>query len=164
MFWYSDEVCQRGCSGEYTNGIFWDEEWVKMYPVNLDDKYNGDFLLILSEENGEILKNEPLDIYVNEKGLTDRMTGVRFQAKDGLTVIHAENFWIEDIYQQWANYGLTTVNRRIPFSFLNRSPLRFYESAQHNSFEYNNIFSLFEVSWAIPGVNYDEKEVIGNAE
>ena len=59
---------------------------------------------------------------------------------------------------------MTTVNRRIPFSFLNRSPLKFFESAQHNSFEYNNIFSLFEVSWAIPGVDYEEQEEISNAE
>ncbi len=152
------------CPGEYTNGIFWNNEWIKMYPVNLDDEYNGDFLLILSEEYEEVFKNEPLNIYVDEKGLTDRMTGARFQVKEGLIVIHAESFWIDSIYQQWANYGLTTVNRRIPFSFLNRSPLRFYESSQHNSFEYNNIYSLFEVSWAIPGVNYDEQEVITNAE
>lgn len=152
------------CPGEYTNGIFWNNEYIKMYPVNLDDEYNGDFLLILSEENGEVIKNEPLNIYVDENGLTDRMTGARFQVKEGLTVIHAESFWVESIYQQWANYGLTTVNRRNPFSFLNRSPLRFYESAQHNSFEYNNIFSLFEVSWAIPGVDYEEQEEISNAE
>ena len=153
------------CPGEYSNGIFWNYEYTRFCSVNSDEEYNGDFLLILSEENGKIMKNEPLDIYVGEKALTDRMTGARFQVKEGLTVFHAESFMVDRMYQQYANYALSTVNRIISFSFLNRSPLRFYESSQHNSLEYNNIYCEFMVSWAIPGVDYDEqKEMLSDAQ
>ena len=153
------------CPGEYSNGIFWNNEYTRFYSVNSDEEYNGDFLLILSEENGKIMKNEPLDIYVGEKALTDRMTGARFQVKEGLTVFHAESFMVDRMYQQYANYALSTVNRIIPFSFLNRSPLSFFESSQHNSLEYNNIYSEFLVSWAIPGIDYDEqKEILSDAQ
>lgn len=134
----------------YSDGIFWEENPRMFMSVNSDEKYNGDFLLILSEENGATLRNKPLDIYTDENGLTDRIIGARFQAKNGLTVIHAETFSVIDESNPLANYSLKTVIRNVPFSFVNRSPLEFYNNSELTALEYRKNQHLLTVSWAHP--------------
>ena len=117
----------------YSDGLFWE---CAMMPVSSDEEYNGDFLLILSEEHGVTLRNEPLDVYTDENGLTNKMTGVRFQAKDELIVIHAETLSVGNFANECADYLLESYIRKMPLSFNNRTPLEIYGKSKFETLEY----------------------------
>lgn len=58
-------------------------------------EYNNDFLLILSEENGKLYKNEPLAVY--DRAEIDMfpyrgIAGFEYEAKEGLDIIYATSY------------------------------------------------------------------------
>lgn len=61
-------------------------------PLNYSGEYNDNFLLIMSEEDGRLIRNEPLDVYTDKTALTDNITGVRFESKENLLIVHAVDF------------------------------------------------------------------------
>ncbi|MBR3819807.1 MAG: hypothetical protein IKJ41_11780 [Clostridia bacterium] len=80
----------------------------------------SDTVLILSEENGKIMKNEPLETYYDDF-FDDSVTGIRFQAKDGMLIYFGKNFIVDNsktVTYQTVNlyhkiFPLTTM-RNIP--------------------------------------------------
>ena len=134
----------------YDDALFWDYDQRNLVPLNFNDKYEGDLLLILSFENDKILRNEPLDIYTNNKAHTNRMTGVRFQSKKDMTVIHAETFGLgvrNAVTNQ--NYCIDFIHRISPFTFFCRSPLYVEENGVHNKYlGYTAFYEMSMISWA----------------
>lgn len=76
----------------YDEAFFFNYNHKAFIPLNYDGKYNDNFLLILSEEDGKLIENEPLDVYTNEKSLTDEITGIRFEGKEELLIVHAADY------------------------------------------------------------------------
>ncbi len=106
------------------------------------------------------MRNEPIDIYADNGALTDRMTGVRFQAKEGLIVVHAETLSPANIQKTEMLYSVFNSIRVMPFSFTERSPFNFYNSLDRKEFEYKINFFTEDFNFAIPGVEYvNTKEI-----
>ncbi len=55
----------------------------------------SDTVLILSEENGKIMKNEPLETDYDDF-FDGSVTGIRFQAKDGMLIYFGKNFIVDN--------------------------------------------------------------------
>lgn len=139
----------------YADGVFWTCSNY-LLPPDSPEEYNGDLLLVLSEENGEIFRNEPLEVYTDPNALTDRMTGVCVEAKPGLLIIHAESFLVsqEDGY---TNYLIEAYRQILPVLYPYRSPIAVHESGS-SAFTngYNKEQALTEIFWDIPEFLQDE--------
>ena len=147
------------CGGKvYDDAFFWDYP-SDFYPLNYQGEYNESFLLILSEENGKTVKNEPLDIYVDKDALTDRMTGVRFECKNSLTVIHSENFALNNQLRAYeSNLILNFCHRNSPVMLKYRDPITFKENNIYwNTVGYRLRCIRSRIVWEYYGY---EKEVI----
>lgn len=139
---------------QYDDAVFWEYHEDRLMPYNFSGQYNESFLLILSEENGKMLKNEPLDIYTDRNALTDRMTGARFESKENLLVIHAESFWPTNSQaDNMANYKFTFCHRHTPLDLFYRDPTKLYENgvATNNIMGYNMRQAMMLISWAFSG-------------
>ncbi len=66
----------------------------KSVSPNYPDKYNGDTILILSEENGQLMRNEPLEVHCNGENflLKDAISGVSYQAKENLAIFYSTTY------------------------------------------------------------------------
>ena len=136
----------------YDDALFWGYLQKNLILYNSYEAYEGDLLLILSEENGKIIKNEPLDIYTDKNGLTDRMTGVRFESKEKMTLIHAETFGLSSNKGvTYANYYLQLAHRVSPFTLFYRSPLTVKENnVRQNGMGYTLYNENTMISWCSP--------------
>lgn len=145
----------------YDDAVFWDYSQTHFLPQNNDEEYEGDFLLILSTEDDKIMKNKPLDIYTDNNALTDRMTGVRFESKEDLFVIHAETFGLtERDGNTLSNYLFEFCHRTSPFTFFYRSPLSVKENRVYfNSLGYDLTQFGTMLSWAFPEDELEKNEV-----
>ncbi|MBQ2847895.1 MAG: hypothetical protein IJE74_06540 [Clostridia bacterium] len=149
---------QSSCDYTYSDAVFWEYHEARNIPLNYDGEYNGNFLLILSDDDGKIVKNEPLDIYSDKNALTDRMTGVRFEGKRELLIIHAEDFGLASSWEtRNANYAFEFFHRKTPFSIFYPSPLMLYEASDYfDYFEYRRMHVTSYISWVIPGEEYKQ--------
>ncbi len=145
----------------YDDAVFWDYSQTHFLPQNYDEEYEGDFLLILSDEDGKIMKNEPLDIYSDKNALTERMTGVRFESKKDLLIIHAETFGLAECNGSSAsNYLFEFCHRNSPFAFYHRSPLAAKENGVYrNTIGHRMTFVRSMILWAIPENELEEHNV-----
>lgn len=145
----------------YDDAVFWDYSQTHFLPLNYDEEYEGDFLLILSDEDGKIMKNEPLDIYTDENALTDRMTGVRFESKKDLLIIHAETLQMaERNGNTLSNYLFELSHRNSPFTFYYRSPLSAKENGVYwDAIGYRMTSAAKLISWAYPEDEFEEYEI-----
>ena len=136
----------------YDDAVFWGYLPKSLILYNSYEAYEGDLLLILSEENGKIIKNEPLDIYTEKDALTERMAGARFESKENLTVIHAETFGLSsNTGVSYTNYYLEIAHRVSPFTLFYRSPLSVKEnSVRQNGIGYQMHFVNTEIAWCAP--------------
>lgn len=136
---------------QYDDAVFWEYQDSRLMPINFSGQYNESFLLILSEENGKMLKNEPLDIYTDRNALTDRMTGARFESKENLLVIHAESVWPTNPQtDNIANYSFNFSHRNTVLAYCYRDPTMLYKNGvtTNNYFGYNMRQAMMLVSWA----------------
>ncbi len=142
-------VDYRSTGKGYDDALFWGYLPSKFILYNSYEAYEGDLLLILSEENGKILKNEPLDIYTEKDGLTERMSGVRFESKENLTIIHAETFGLTQRDEvTYTNYYLELAHRTSPFTLFYRSPVSAKENnARQNGIGYLMHYENTEIAW-----------------
>lgn len=138
----------------YDDAVFWEYHEDRLMPYNFSGQYNESFLLILSEENGKMLKNEPLDIYTDRNALTDRMTGARFESKENLLVIHAESFWPTNPQtDNMANYKFNFCHRNTALAFYYRDPSVLFKNGVTSNFSvgYNMRQTMMLISWAFSG-------------
>lgn len=147
----------RSTGKGYDDALFWGYPPSKFILYNSHEAYEGDLLLILSEENGKILKNEPLDIYTDKDGLTERISGVRFESKENLTIIHAESFGLAQRDEvTYTNYYLELAHRTSPFTLFYRSPVSAKENNAHqNGIGYLMHYENTEIAWC--ATNSEEK-------
>ena len=144
----------------YDDALFWGTVQKNLILYNSREAYEGDLLLILSEENGKLIKNEPLDIYTDKDGLTDRMTGVRFQSKEKMTVIHAETYGLsKNMVVTNANYYLQLAHRVSPFTLFYRSPLTVKENnVRQNGMGYMLFNENTMICWCAPDSAEEQNE------
>lgn len=124
-------------SNNYNNAL---TSYVPDY--NYDSKdwiYNDDFLLILSEENGTLYKNEPLKIYDrSENGVNvfpfRGIAGFEYEAKDGIEIIFATSYNVLQ-YEAMGHVKLEKlIHRTLPVSLPQRTAkeLMCFEETAHN--------------------------------
>lgn len=113
----------------FIDGAFWDSS---LTPSVRED--GAGFVLILSKENGAVVRNEPIETYIEEHGSPYGVNGACFEAKDGLTVIFAQTF--TDNEPQRYNYIINSYVRKTPFAFLCRKPYDAYYMPKYETFEY----------------------------
>lgn len=138
----------------FDDAVFWEYHQDRLMPLNYSGQHNESFLLILSEENGKMLKNEPLDVYTDKNAVTDRMTGARFESKENLLVIHAENFWVTNPQtESMANYMFNFCHRNTALAFYYRDPSMLYKNSvtSNNAVGYNMRQAMMLISWAFSG-------------
>lgn len=80
----------------------------------------SDTVLILSEENGKIMKNEPLDIYYGEF-FDGSVTGVKVRAKDGMLIYLGKNY-IVDTSSTTANQMINIYHKIFPITTMRNVP------------------------------------------
>lgn len=119
----------EGAKG-FIDGAFWDSSL-----TSSAEEDEADFVLILSEENGKTVRNEPIETYISENGLPYEINGVCFEAKDGLTVIYAQTFTDNNPGQDY-NYIINSFIRKTPFAFFFRTPYEAYYNPKYEVFEY----------------------------
>ncbi len=76
--------------GHFSDYIQFDTPEPNLFP-SIDNDKNAETVLILTEENGKILKNEPLDVYYSNV-FGKLITGVKVQAKDGMLMYVGKNY------------------------------------------------------------------------
>ncbi len=152
--WYVDGI--SFLSNNYNN-IF--ATYVPDYNYDGEDWiYNDDFLLILSEENGTLFKNEPLKIYNRSYKDVDvfpfrGIAGFEYDAKEGLEIIFATSY---DVLQ---NQGMgqtkleKLIHRKFPVVLQKRSvkDLMSFEETAHNysipGYDDYILSTWYHISW-----------------
>jgi len=76
--------------GHFSDYIQFRSPEPNFFPCIDNDKY-AETVLILTEENGKILKNEPLEVYYSST-FGKMITGVKVQAKDGMLIYAGKNY------------------------------------------------------------------------
>lgn len=122
-----------GIGKEYNDAVFFEFPGNKFIKFNDSYQYENNFLLILSEENDKIIKNEPLDIYYNYNVYAETDTGVRFETKDNLLIIFAENLGLRTLTEDFelSNYAFDYVHRNFPVAYPYRTPNDFKENGAY---------------------------------
>lgn len=120
----------------YDDAFFFEYNQRAFSPLNYDGKYNDDFLLILSYDNSEAVKNEPLDIYTDENALTDSITGVRFEGKEKMLIIHAADYNLTDkgMLGNGSNHLVSFIHRTSFVAFPYRSAYDINNAGYADSF------------------------------
>ncbi len=76
--------------GHFSDYIQFDTPERNFFPC-IDNDKNAETVLILTEENGKMIKNEPLDVYYSNV-FGKVITGVKVQAKDGMLMYVGKNY------------------------------------------------------------------------
>lgn len=76
--------------GHFSDYIQFETPKQNFFPC-IDNDENAETVLILTEENGKMIKNEPLEVYYN-KVFGKVITGVKVQAKDGMLMYVGKNY------------------------------------------------------------------------
>lgn len=114
------------------------------------EKDESSFVLVLSEENGVTVKNEPIGVYDIINGANNTSNGVIFEAKNGLTVICAQTF--TDNEPQRYNYILSLYVRKTPFALFYRNP--------YDAFLYTDSYDYYKGKRKV--IEYDiNQELVG---
>ena len=88
-----------------------------LMPLNMGGEYNGDLFMILTEENGGLVKNKPLNIQPDSDASINRINRVEFQLKDGMKIIYAAYLGEPSDDSSkilTANYTVQYVHRKLP--------------------------------------------------
>lgn len=88
-----------------------------LMPLNMGGEYNGDLFMILTEENGGLVKNKPLNIQPDSDASISRINRVEFQLKDGMKIIYAAYLGEPSDDSSkilTANYTVQYVHRKLP--------------------------------------------------
>lgn len=114
--YYVDGICMYLNSSEkYIHTYIEDYEY-----ESGKNKYNNDFLLILSEENGELMKNEPLRIYDKESLWVfpyQGIAGYEYEAKLGMDIFFASSYYVPNEESCSTYKDVKLIHRRYPISF-----------------------------------------------
>ena len=94
-----------------------------LMPLNYKEEYNGDLFLILSEENGKLVRNEPLAVYTDDNYYVDSISGVKFEAKENLLIYYGTSYSAngEEMYQ---NLFFRLYHRTFPLTSMRNPPDR----------------------------------------
>ena len=88
-----------------------------LMPLNMGGEYNGDLFMILTEENGGLVENKPLNIQPDSDASINRINRVEFQLKDGMKIIYAAYLGEPSDDSSkilTANYTVQYVHRKLP--------------------------------------------------
>ena len=154
----------HGNGNDYDDAFFFNYNNGSYFPLNYPEEYNGDFLLILSEENGKTLKNEPLDVYTDKNSMTDSITGIRFEGKDNLLILHAADYVLtrSGMLGNGSHRILEYYHRTFPVSLPYRNAYEAYQN-NHRSTDDFGLFGvqLFtEVHFPMPFEDDEYKDVV----
>ncbi len=106
MTWleYGEEI-----KGHFSDYIQFQTPGSSFFPC-IDDDKNAETVLILTEENGKILKNEPLEVYYSEV-FGKVIDSIKVQAKDGMLIYVGKNYSGGDM--DMTTYRLMNVYHKI---------------------------------------------------
>ncbi len=132
---------------------------------NDDSKYNEDFLLILSEENGTLMKNEPLMIYDKETVNVFPYSGIagfEYEAKLGMDIFFATSYFIPNEETCYTSKDVKLIHRSSPFVIGSRTIKDLLEFGE--TIHFNNIYGYKElhISNSLWWKNYERIEEIEN--
>ena len=142
-FSFTVYTCAVGCKDEYNSSVIRFMTWIEysgdsnsnysdyitmdkitdLMPYNYKEEYNGDLFLILSEENGKLVRNKPLAVYTDDNYLVDSISGVKFEAKDNLLIYYGTSYSAnrEEMYQ---NLFFRLYHRTFPLTSMRNPPKR----------------------------------------
>lgn len=92
-------------------------------PLNYKEQYNGDLFLILSEENGKLMRHEPLAVYTDNDYMVDSISGVKFEAKDNLLIYYGTTYGASG-YTMYQNLYFRLYHRTLPLTSMRNPPDR----------------------------------------
>ena len=152
---YSNNVKQK-CTDYITM------DRVSSVPLNYDKQYNGDLFLILSEENSmlvsqkdcKLIRNEPLEIYIDPNYQDNRISGVKYEVKDRMLIYYGTTYE-RDIGQIGDNLYLRLYHRTFPLTSMRKPPERGQYLDDIIGFEPFTIETLHYI--AFPKEEYDFK-------
>ncbi len=116
MVWieYEEDI-----KGHYSDYIQIKPHTGNFIPSNGTEKCS-DTILILSEEHGKKMKNQPLEIYYDD--FFDRsVTGVKVQAKDGMLIYFGQNYMLDNS-QTTANQMINVYHKVFPITTMRDIP------------------------------------------
>lgn len=142
-FSFTVYTCAVGCKDGYNSSVIRFMTWIEysgdsdrnysdyitvdkisdLMPYNYKEEYNGDLFLILSEENGKLVRNKPLAVYTDDNYLVDSISGVKFEAKDNLLIYYGTSYSAnrEEMYQ---NLFFRLYHRTFPLTSMRNPPKR----------------------------------------
>lgn len=155
--YYVDGICMYLNNSEEILPTFVDD-----YEYESENyRYNGDFLLILSEENGELLKNEPLRIYDKEslnvfpyRGIA----GYEYEAKLGMDVFFASSYYVPNEESCSTSKDIKLIHRRHPLSFGARTVGELMDFGETIHFYNFYSFEEFHISNSLWWKDYEKIE------
>lgn len=160
-FIFTVYCCSVGCVDEYDRIMVRYMTWIEysgssdckysdyitmdtipyLFPPNYDGQYNGDLFLILSEENGKLIRHEPLAVYTDNDYMVDSISGVKFEAKENLIIYYGTTYNAsgDTMYQ---NLMLRLYHRTFPLTSMRNPPDRGRYSTDIIGFEPFTITTL----------------------
>ncbi len=116
MLWIEYE---ENIKGHYSDYIQIKPPSGNFIPSNGTEKCS-DTVLVLSEENGKVLKNQPLEIYYDDF-FDDSVTGIKVQAKDGMLIYFGQNYMLDNS-QTTANQMINVYHKIFPITSMRNIP------------------------------------------
>lgn len=119
----------KNIKGHFSDYIQFDIPGSGFLPCVDDDK-NADTVLILSEENGKIMKNEPLEVYHSEV-FGRVINGIKVQAKDGMLMYVGKNYGGGDMLYLTTYRSINVYHKILPLTTMRNVPdiSRYYSDA-----------------------------------
>lgn len=116
---------------------------------NLDNNFNEDFLLLLSEENGILMENDPLVIY--DKEMVDvfpyvGIAGFEYEAKLGMDIFFATSYFVPNEETCYIYKDFKIVHRRLPITFGARTAKDIMEFGE--TIHFNSILGYKEIHFS----------------
>lgn len=152
--YYVDGICM------YINSNI--PTYIEEYESESDEnKYNNDFLLILSEENGELMKNEPLRIYDKESLWIfpyQGIAGYEYEAKLGMDIFFASSYYVPSEESCSTLKDVKLVHRRYPISLGARTVKDLMSFGE--TIHFHNVFGFeeFHISNSLWWKDYEKVE------
>ncbi len=116
MVWIEYEENIKGHYSDYIQFIPPTGEFLPCYGT---DEYS-DTVLILSEENGKMLKNEPLEIFYDDF-FDGYVSGIKVQAKDGMLIYLGQNYLLDNS-QMTAHQMINVYHKVFPITTMRDIP------------------------------------------
>ncbi len=165
-FIFTVYTCAVGCVDEYNSIMVRYMTWIEysgssdckysdyftmdtipnLFPPYYDEQYNGDLFLILSEENGKLIRHKPLAVYTDPDYIVDSISGVKFEAKENLLIYYGTTYRAsgDTMYQ---NLMFRLYHRTLPFTSMRNPPDRGQYSTDLIGYEPFTITTLHVVAF-----------------